>query len=699
VSGILREFAKRGYKLPSAIHQGPDFVLDRSIHSEEAIRFSTEILKMPAHLVKILKEGYKPKLSRLVPRYFENNNKSALDNAGFVRQKIDEWLQAGFAEEIPAAAYCNNPLSVAQKYDPVQDKIKLRPVLDLSRHFNDCVEDQPVQLDDLSRTEFMLEPNDFIIVFDLKNQFCHVRLHPEVKKYFGFSFADDSGRIRFYQFRVMIYGFKTAVAVVTKLLAPVKAYLHKLGVRNSIYVDDGKTCGRTAAETYWKQVLVLTVVQLGGWSVQWEKTDFSPVQKLCHQGVIIDTVNMRYSAVEEKVILLQGLLKIVIANAEAGRVEQAKVLALVLGKTISFLRSHGPIVQVLSRAAQHQLGQAVFHRGWETTILLHSGCIAEFRLLFDALTQFNGQFIPHAGGGAAVELEKIRQFCDLVRYSTVELPNLFVSDASDTAAFVYRADGTFQCVTEFSFDEEQRTCGSGLRELLAVRLMLQNEPDYFRRLAGQKVYWQTDSQNCFGFLIRGSRKPHIQAVVREIKLLEKSFDILLIPVWTPRSHERIVIAVLGSKFSLSTDEWSVARPALWAMLYRIEMFPSVDAFATQYNCICPCFFSRSFDSLSAGTNFFLQPLNVSDVYFCCPPVSLIIPVFRRMQNSPGVKFVLIVPDWPAQCFWPVLFPTGGPAAGEFRVKKFRAPFFFANRAESRVFTAHPTFDLLVIFRK
>jgi len=279
VSALLQDYVRRGFVLPGHAVTGEDYILDRSIHDTEAIRFSAEVLRMPAYLLDILKNGYMPKFSRAVTRYTEKNNRSALDNPDFVREKIKNWLAAGFAEELSVPAYCNNPLSVAEKYDPVQDSVKLRPVLDLSRHVNEFVTEQLIQLDDLSRTEFLLEPEDFLVVFDLKNQFCHVRLHPEAKKYFGFSFENEEGTLKHYQFTVMIYGFKTAVAVMTKLLTPVKAYLHKLGIRNSIYVDDGKSYGASVVETFWKQVVVLTVVQLSGWSVQWEKNGFQTCAK------------------------------------------------------------------------------------------------------------------------------------------------------------------------------------------------------------------------------------------------------------------------------------------------------------------------------------------------------------------------------------------------------------------------------------
>ena len=86
----------------------------------------------------------------------------------------------------------------------------------------------------LSAVEALEKEGDFAGVFDLENQFFHVQLHPEAKKYFWFAVEQDNGRMQFNQYKVMGYGFAPAVSVVTRLIKPVMAYLHKLGIRCSI---------------------------------------------------------------------------------------------------------------------------------------------------------------------------------------------------------------------------------------------------------------------------------------------------------------------------------------------------------------------------------------------------------------------------------------------------------------------------------
>jgi hypothetical protein len=87
-----------------------------------------------------------------------------------------------------------------------------------------------------------------------------------------------------------------------------------------------------------------------------------------------------------------------------------------------------------------------------------------------------------------------------------------------------------------------------------VQKTLQDSPDQFIEHKGVVIYWQTNSKNCDSFLMRGSRQPEIQRIVTDIKCKERHLDISIVPVWTPRTHARIVTADLGSKLSSSVAD-------------------------------------------------------------------------------------------------------------------------------------------------
>jgi hypothetical protein len=138
-----------------------------------------------------------------------------------VRNKVAEWQQQGAVIRLARPAWCMSPLSVAEKLDMLTGLTKKRVVLDLSRHVNKHVKKWNVQMDDLKSTEGMKEEGDWMAVFDLENQFFHVKLHPEAYKYFCFSVPDETGADRFYCFTVLVYGFASAMAAVTRLVKPI----------------------------------------------------------------------------------------------------------------------------------------------------------------------------------------------------------------------------------------------------------------------------------------------------------------------------------------------------------------------------------------------------------------------------------------------------------------------------------------------
>jgi hypothetical protein len=303
-------------------------------------------------------------------------------------------------------------------------------------------------------------------------------------------------------------------------------------------------------------------------------------------------------------------------------------LAKLLGKLNSMGRSHGPTLGVLSRTCQHLLGVNVLDRGWQSTVQLTFEAVRELSFLADRLVELNGQHIFSSEARTKIfELSETDRLVSLVKLTDEQMPNLFVSDASDSHAFIYKADGHFQTVMDFEFSDKESLASSGFRELLAVQKALQAEPGQFREFKGGTIFWQTDSKNCYSFLSRGSRIPEVQRLVMDIKCRERKLDVKILPVWTPRSHPRIVQADLGSKLASSTDEWCIDREDLASVFSEMGYKPDFDCMATRKNAICKKFFSKIPQIGSAGVNFLGQPLLSGTAYFCCPPVKMMVGSF------------------------------------------------------------------------
>ena len=696
MSDFRAKFELLGYDVGAVERAAVTKASEFSIHSPESIRFMKQVVGASSNVLRLLENGLTPAVNVPNPPYKEENNLSACQDMDFVQEKVGEWLKDGFVSKLSEPAVCNNPLSLILKYDAFTDKVKKRLCLDLSRFVNKCVPDEPVKLDDLSVSEKIVEPGDFMTAFDLKNQFFHVRLHPAARQFFGFKITGKDGKPEFYHFNVLPYGFKPAVSIVTKLLLPIKAFLHRFGVRLTLYVDDGRILGQDFSETRAKTDLTLLVLQLAGWNIQWSKTCNIPMQSLYHLGFITDTVAMRYSTPVEKIKVLKELLGALVLQGLQGQLVKAKVMAQALGKIISLIRSHGNIMQIMSRSAQHALSKQVFRHGWFSFMLLDTAVVREFQFVITILDVYNGQYIYSAITATHVfELADVQNRIDIVKNSEQSLPLLYVALTDEAHSFVYLADGTFSFVQEHTF-EDQQSMGSGHREIRTVIQTLNTEKLFLSQLAPAKIFWQTDSRNCYLFLSKGSRNPAIQSDIVMIKSIERDMCLKIVPVWTPKEQGRLVLADMGLRFSTSTDEWSISRPLLWDIFQKIDFSPTVDCCASKHNAICAVYFSGLPQSTTSGINFLAQTLVAGQSYFCCPPVSIIVQCFKKLTTTPDIVALLLIPEWTGAVFWPYIFNGKKYSEKVKTIIPFKPNFFFSNQAVSKVFSHKPNFRMLAL---
>ena len=688
VTRLMNFLSNNGYKLPKGSH---------SIHNPSSIRFMQSIIGAEQWVLNILVHGVKLDFSSSPPqKYVEPNNKSARTEMEFLRKKVKEWNDEGFVSQTLVKPDIVNPMSVVVKEDFVSGTTKKRPVIDLSRCVNKRLTARPFTMDTLSNCESSVLPNDYQIIFDLENMYFHFRLHEDHKQFFAFSIANEQGENVYYTFNVMCYGYALAGYIVTRVINPIKSFLHRLGIRLSMYIDDGRILAQSEIECKFKAQFVLHIFQLCGFNIQWKKTNLDPSQTAVFQGFITNTIFMKYFIQIEKFSIIQAMIEETLFKMkDPEKWFKLRELAVLLGKIHSLNKSHGSIVSVMTRHIQHVVGKEVFKAGWESSVKLDSHCKRELDFLQEHLFKFNGKLIPGTKEGArTVGHQEISKFIQQVCYSEKILPDLIISDASDSHAFIFYKD-SFIRSQEFEFDEEERNLSSGHRELLATLKFLQHCKETKVKFSSSIVYWQTDSKNNFTFLSKGSRKSRIQQDIVKIKFLEMELDITIIPVWTPRSHSRIVLADLGSKFSQSSDEWGISRNQLDKVFKQFNLVPTIDAFASEASSVCTRFFSKIPQNKCIGINFFAQSLNPWEIYFCCPPVKEIVFTFKKLINTPHIRAIFIIPSWYSANFWPFLH-NGQQFRQEIKdVMIFSPEFIIFNKVDS-LFSRKPNFQMLAL---
>jgi hypothetical protein len=275
-------------------------------------------------------------------------------------------------------------MTVAVQYNATLDTTKYRPCIDLSRHVNPAIARSTVKLDDLTVAEELILPGDFMTSLDMENQYFQIRLHPSMTQYMGFMVPDPDGTPRYYTFQVMAYGCKPAVTIVTRLLRPIKAFLHRFGIKFTIYIDDGRISAATPRLCSDYMNFTLQVLQLAGWKIQWKKTVLVPTQRLLHLGFVTDSVSMTYSITDAKWTTVQLALTDALAKAASATPLPVTDAASLLGRLSSLHRSHGSVVRVLSRSLQHQLGQHVQLFGWTGSFLISPASQAAIHTAYPA---------------------------------------------------------------------------------------------------------------------------------------------------------------------------------------------------------------------------------------------------------------------------------------------------------------------------
>ena len=134
---------------------------------------------------------------------------------------------------------------------------------------NDHIPNSPVKLNNLKNSLCLISPGDFQCMMDLQNCYFHVRVNKAHQQFLGFSWRDPySGEELFYTFCVMIYGAKSAVSIITRLIKPIVSYLHSSGIKYAIYVDDGRTSASSKELTEEHHQKVLEIFSSAGWNIQ-----------------------------------------------------------------------------------------------------------------------------------------------------------------------------------------------------------------------------------------------------------------------------------------------------------------------------------------------------------------------------------------------------------------------------------------------
>ena len=175
-----------------------------------------------------------------------------------------------------------------------------RPVIDLS-HLNRFVDVSHFQMETIQSVLLSVRQGDWMASIDLKEAYLQVPVHPASRHFLRFVF-----RGQVYQFKALCFGLSTAPQVFTRVMAPVSAILHSLGIRMRLYLDDWLVQS-SSRESFLRDLqTVLDLCHELGIVINPLKSNLVPSQVVQYLGVVIDSTSFRASPSVERVTRLQS---------------------------------------------------------------------------------------------------------------------------------------------------------------------------------------------------------------------------------------------------------------------------------------------------------------------------------------------------------------------------------------------------------
>lgn len=659
-----------------------------SIHEAEYLDFWKGTLKASSWVLETLVHGYKIPFEATPGDYEEDNNASAKREMKVVRKIVAEMIEQSIVKVVKTKPKCVSPLGLVTKKLENGD-LKHRLVFDASRWVNGYIKDQKVTLAHLEKALELTEKGDWQVIFDLKSAFYHIKIAEDHQTFLGASITNSDGSRLYFVYKHLPFGLKCAVHAITKIWKPLTCHLQKLGIRSTIYIDDGRLLAKSAEEAENNRLLAYEIIRKAGWIIEKDKSD-KKGEAACvknYLGFVIDSNTMMVSKKDDK-------LKEIIHDCEALLNLQsptAKELSSVIGKMAALIPSHGHIARFSTRSSYVAIAELVEKEGWNTRIPMSDKIRKEITFFIKNAMRFNGYPIKNAL--TSVRVETIFPNAKASKNWIVPVKSMIstrmASDSSCFKAAIIHLDNLEEEQLEFTFTDEERALSSGVRELLAVYKAVAHWKSsnlFFKKL----IFWATDSTNVVSFLEKGSSKKHVQKLILDLAVNLAEMGSWIQPVHLYRDDDRIRVADGLSK-AADSDDWSIDESNFQQLKREFNL--SVDLFASATNARLPLFYTKIYEQGCAGVNAFSMTWNHG--LWICPPVSLLPKIANEIRSRRYCSGVVICPEWPTASFYGKFFDCQGTRE-PFKLEKKIEPYIFQNQGAKGPLNGKISFKLCVL---
>ena len=175
-----------------------------------------------------------------------------------------------------------------------------RPVIDLSL-LNRFVDVSHFRMETIQSVLLSVRQGDWMASIDLREAYLQVPVHPESRRFLRFV-----AHGRAYQFKALCFVLSMAPQVFARVMAPVSAILHSLGIRMRRYLDDWLVQASSREALLRDLGVVLSLCRELGVVINPEKSNFSPSQVVQYLGVVIDARTFMAAPSPDRVFRLRS---------------------------------------------------------------------------------------------------------------------------------------------------------------------------------------------------------------------------------------------------------------------------------------------------------------------------------------------------------------------------------------------------------
>ena len=440
----------------------------------------------------------------------------------------------------------------------------------------------------------------------------------------------------------MPFGLTSAPRVFTKVMRPVVTFLRAQGIRLVIYLDDLLVLAQSRERLIQYRSLILDLFENLGFLINYPKSVLTPTQEIIFLGFWVSTVTLHLLLLKEKVTQAVREAQNLIREGTTS----ARQLSRLIGRFTSTLPAilPGPLHY---RGLQQLKHSALRLGGYDETLPLTTEARNDLEWWSQDLAQVNGR--------------------GLIR----ESPSMTIS--SDASLSGWGAVYLQQRIGGPWTEVEKRLhiyCLELLGATFAIQAFAKDRRDIVIQIL-------LDNATAVAYInhMGGTRSHHLWNLAKTLWDWCLQRRILLVASHIPGVVN--VEADFMSRTVVDRHDWQLSKTvfhqlnALWGPL-------EVDLFASRVTKQLARFFSWKPDPLAEATDAFKQSWR-GFLGFANPPWGLVGRCLQHVLQE-ETTIVLITPLWPAQPWFPALFPL----LLDFPRLLPEAPDLITNFSEDRI---------------